>query len=79
MSYELDFWGRIRNANAAARADLLATEAARDTVRITLAADVVQSYFALRSLDEQVTATERSLDLRARTRSSCSANAPTRA
>jgi len=66
MSYELDFWGRIRNANAAARADLLATEGARDTVRITLATDVVQSYYALRSLDEQVTATERSLDLRAR-------------
>ena len=66
MSYEIDFWGRIRNANAAARADLLATEGARDTVRITLATDVVQSYYALRSLDEQVTATERSLDLRAR-------------
>jgi len=66
MSYELDLWGRIRNANAAARADLLATEAARDTVRITLATDVVQSYYALRSLDEQVTVTERSLDLRAR-------------
>ena len=66
MSYEIDLWGRIRNANAAARADLLATEGARDTVRITLATDVVQSYYALRSLDEQVTATERSLDLRAR-------------
>jgi multidrug efflux system outer membrane protein len=66
ISYELDFWGRIRNANAAARADLLATEGARDTVRITLATDVVQSYYALRSLDEQVTVTERSLDLRAR-------------
>ena len=66
MSYEIDFWGRVRNANAAARADLLATEGARDTVRITLATDVVQSYYALRSLDEQVTATERSLDLRAR-------------
>ncbi len=66
MSYELDFWGRIRNANAAARADLLATEGARDTVRITLAADVVQFYYTLRSLDERVTATERALDLRAR-------------
>jgi len=65
-SYEIDFWGRIRNANAAARADLLATEGARDTVRITLAADVVQSYYALRSLDERITATERALDLRAR-------------
>jgi multidrug efflux system outer membrane protein len=66
VSYEIDLWGRIRNANAAARADLLATEAARDTVRITLATDVVQSYYALRALDERVTATERSLDLRVR-------------
>jgi outer membrane protein, multidrug efflux system len=66
VSYEIDLWGRLRNATAAARADLLATQAASDTVRITLAADVVQSYYALRSLDEQVTATERSLDLRAR-------------
>jgi multidrug efflux system outer membrane protein len=66
VAYELDLWGRLRNATAAAQADLLATEAARDTVRITLATEVVQSYYALRSLDERVTATERALDLRAR-------------
>ena len=66
VSYEIDLWGRLRNATAAARADLLATEAAADTVRITLAADVVQFYYGVRSLDERVTATERALDLRAR-------------
>lgn len=65
VSYELDLWGRLRNATAAARAELLATEAARETVRITLVADVVQAYFSLRSLDEQVAATERSLATRA--------------
>lgn len=65
VSYEFDLWGRLRNATAAARAELLATEAARETVRITLVADVVQAYFSLRSLDEQVTATERSLATRA--------------
>lgn len=61
LSFELDLWGRLRNATAAARAELLATEAARETVRITLTADVVQAYFGLRSLDEQVAATQRSL------------------
>jgi multidrug efflux system outer membrane protein len=61
MSYELDLWGRLRDASAAARAELLATEAARETVRIVLAADVVQAYYALRALDEQVAATQRSL------------------
>src|SRR5882762_9770323 len=31
VSYEIDLWGRLRNATQAARADLLATEAARET------------------------------------------------
>jgi multidrug efflux system outer membrane protein len=65
VAYELDLWGRIRNATAAARADALATEAAYDTVRIALEAEIVRSYFALRALDEQVAATQRALDLRA--------------
>jgi multidrug efflux system outer membrane protein len=64
--YELDLWGRLRNATAAARADLLATEGARDTVRIALASEVARSYYSLRAFDEQVAATERALDLRTR-------------
>lgn len=61
VAYEVDLWGRLRDASRAARAELLATEAARETVRIALAADVVNSYFALRALDEQLAATRRSL------------------
>jgi multidrug efflux system outer membrane protein len=64
VSYELDLWGRLRNATTAARAELLATESARETVRITLAADVTQAYFALRAYDEQIAATRRSLETR---------------
>ena len=64
VSYEVDLWGRLDAATQAARAELLATESARDTVRITLAADVVKGYFALRSLDEQVAAVRRTLELR---------------
>jgi multidrug efflux system outer membrane protein len=64
VSYELDLWGRLRDATAAARAELLATEAARETVRIVLAADVAQGYFTLRALDEQLDATRRSLATR---------------
>lgn len=64
VSYELDLWGRLRDASAAARAELLATEAARDTVRMAVAADVAQGYFALRSLDEQIEAARRSLATR---------------
>lgn len=66
VSYELDLWGRLRNASDAARAELLASRAARDTVRITLAAQVAQSYFQLTALDAQVEATRRSLEFRMR-------------
>lgn len=61
VSYELDLWGRLRNATEAARADLLATEAARETVRIALTSDVARGYFALRAFDGQLEATRRSL------------------
>jgi len=64
VSYELDLWGRLRNNARAAQAELLASAAARDTVRLALTAEVVQSYYALRALDAQVAATRRSLDLR---------------
>jgi multidrug efflux system outer membrane protein len=65
VSYEIDLWGRLRNTTQAARAELLATEAARETVRITLTSDVAQGYFALRALDAQLAATRRSLATRA--------------
>lgn len=65
VSYELDLWGRLRQASAAARADLLATQAARDTVRIALAAQAVQSYFTLLAFDQQIAVTVRTIALRA--------------
>ncbi|HEX2649470.1 MAG TPA: efflux transporter outer membrane subunit [Burkholderiales bacterium] len=64
VSYEIDLWGRLSTTAQAARADLLGTEAARETVRIALAADVVKAWFGLRSLDNQVEATRRTLKLR---------------
>jgi len=63
VSYEIDLWGRLRASSQAARADLLATEAARETVRITLAADVAKTWFGLRSLDAQVVSTRRAVGL----------------
>ncbi|HSI21919.1 MAG TPA: efflux transporter outer membrane subunit [Methylophilaceae bacterium] len=53
-SYELDVWGKFRRASDAARAQLLAAESARDTVRLTLTADVAQQYFNLLAADAQV-------------------------
>jgi outer membrane protein, multidrug efflux system len=52
-SFELDFWGLYRRLDEAARAELLATEAARDAVRLTLTADVAALYFHLRTVEAQ--------------------------
>jgi outer membrane protein, multidrug efflux system len=50
-AFQLDFFGKIRRATQAARAQLLATEAARQTVVLTLVSDVASDYFALLQLD----------------------------
>lgn len=63
-SYELDLWGRLRNASAAARAELLASEAARDSVALTLDSDVARAYFALLALDQQLAITARTIEAR---------------
>ncbi len=50
-AYEVDLWGRIRRANEAARASLLATIEAQNTVRQTLVAQVATAYLDLLELD----------------------------
>lgn len=64
VSFELDLWGKYRRLSEAARAKLLASEASRDTVRLTLTADVANNYFALRMLDAQLIIARRTLDAR---------------
>jgi multidrug efflux system outer membrane protein len=49
--YEVDLWGRIRRANEAARANLLATVEAQRAVRQALVADVATAYLELLELD----------------------------
>jgi multidrug efflux system outer membrane protein len=53
-AFQLDFFGRLRRATQAARAELLATEAARQTVVLTLVSDVASDYFTLLQLDLQL-------------------------
>jgi multidrug efflux system outer membrane protein len=64
VSYELDLFGRLRSGVAAARAELEASEASREAVRLALAAQVAKSYFSLRSLEQQVLLTRETLRLR---------------
>ena len=53
-AFQLDLFGRLRRATEASRAQLLATEAARQTVVLTLVSDVAGDYFALLQLDLQL-------------------------
>jgi outer membrane protein, multidrug efflux system len=53
-AFQLDFFGRLRRATEASRAQLLATEDARQTVVLTLVSDVAADYFDLLQLDLQL-------------------------
>ncbi len=61
ISYDLDLFGRLRNATAAARATLLANEAARDNVRLAVAASIASGYIQLRALDARLTVLQETL------------------
>ena len=54
LGWELDFWGRIQRATEAARADMLAQEAGRRSVILSLVSAVASSYIQLRNLDRQL-------------------------
>jgi multidrug efflux system outer membrane protein len=56
-AFQLDFFGKLRRATEAARAELLATEDARQVVVLTLVSDVANDYFTLLQLDLQLAIT----------------------
>src|SRR5258708_33128039 len=60
-AWELDFWGKYRRATEAARANLLASESARQEVVVTVVADVSRAYFQLRALDLELEISKRTL------------------
>jgi NodT family efflux transporter outer membrane factor (OMF) lipoprotein len=64
LSYELDLWGRVRRANEAARADLLATEENRRVVMISLISDISTAYFSLLELDDELQVAKHTLATR---------------
>ncbi|ESQ86124.1 hypothetical protein AEAC466_02735 [Asticcacaulis sp. AC466] len=55
VSYEVDLFGRLRNASAAARAALAGSEANREAVRLSVAAATASGYVTLRALDARLT------------------------
>ena len=51
LSYEVDFWGRVRRLSEAAKANYLASEEAQQSVRSALIADVANSYYLAQALN----------------------------
>jgi multidrug efflux system outer membrane protein len=64
VSYELDFWGKIRNQTAAAWADYLAQIDAQRNVVVSLVSNVAQSYVQLKQFDNQLLIAQQTFDSR---------------
>ena len=63
-TWELDLWGKLRNAKEAAMYQVLGTEAAQRGMRLSIAAQTSNAYFLLRSLDLQLSTAERTVKTR---------------
>lgn len=61
-SWELDIFGRVRNAKMEAKSALEASQAYEQAIRTSLIATVASSYYSLLMLDEQLAINERTLD-----------------
>ena len=59
--WEMDLWGRVRNSTAAAREQLLASEAGQRGVVLSLAGQTASAYISLRSYDAQLAIAKRTL------------------
>jgi len=62
LSYEIDLWGKLSSAKEAALSSLLADEATKDAVTLSVIADTANGYFALIALNEQVKISQNNLD-----------------
>lgn len=54
VAYEVDLFGRLADQKSAARDSWFASEAARDSVQLSIAAAVASNYVTLRSLDARL-------------------------
>ena len=61
VSYELDLFGRVRRSIEASRADAQAAAAARDGLKVTVAAETTRAYAQVCALGEEIAVARRSL------------------
>jgi multidrug efflux system outer membrane protein len=64
VSWEIDFFGRIRRASEAQLALFIGTEEARRSTVLSLVADVAQAYFELRDFDRRLEVARRTITSR---------------
>jgi len=64
LTWEVDFWGKVRRASEAGLAELLASELSRRAVIQSLVADLAVAYFELIELDAELEITQRELESR---------------
>jgi NodT family efflux transporter outer membrane factor (OMF) lipoprotein len=62
LSYEIDVWGRVRNAVASARANQQASAADLGTLNLAIHAELANDYFSLRSQDTQQQLLDRTVE-----------------
>ena len=67
-AFELDFWGRVKSLDEAARAAFLASEFAQRSFRLALVSDVASAYFNGIELQERVAIAAATLSSRAESR-----------
>ena len=58
LNWQIDLWGELRRANEAAFAEMLAQEATKQAVMLTLVSEVAKTYITLRELDRQLEITK---------------------
>ncbi|MBV8682974.1 MAG: efflux transporter outer membrane subunit [Caulobacteraceae bacterium] len=66
VSYELDLFGRVRRTLQAARADAQAAIAARDSVKVTVAAETTRAYAEVCAIGEELAVARHSLEIATR-------------
>jgi multidrug efflux system outer membrane protein len=64
IAYELDLFGRVADQSAAARNAFLASAAARDATRLSVAAAIASGYLTLCAFDARLVVARRTLDAR---------------
>jgi multidrug efflux system outer membrane protein len=66
LSYEVDVWGKVGRQIESARASEEATEESLNALRLSVAGEVAQTYWALRAVDADRALFNRTLELRRR-------------